>query len=170
MAVDEQLLRSWIREAQARMALQPLTKAQLAVVAEVEINRKATAEAKGPDRSPVLLQVIKQVSGLIQEALRAHGVPAGVQDTLRQALAVLEGESPEGSEPEDQVAELAKKMSPATLDPATSDRYIIEAIHRVQTKHIMAEADEAAQGKEEDNPEQEGLRKLTREARKAKLP
>ncbi len=90
MAPDEETLTRWVREAQAKLALQDLSPSQAAVVASM---KAARGHQLGPDRTRLLLEAARQVSLLIQEVLRARDVPATVQNTLRQALAILEGEA-----------------------------------------------------------------------------
>ncbi len=168
----ERLKDEAVRDAIRRIASgeQPLTKGQLEAMATWPSKWAAEERlaAKGPDRSMLLMRAVKQASGLIREVLRAHGVPAGVQDSLRQALAVLEGESPDAMEPEDQVAELAKKMAAALVKKA------VDSIHDDRrggtVRRLMGQIAKAARGKEEDNSERRGLQKLTREARNGKLP
>ncbi|MEE9174054.1 MAG: hypothetical protein V3U30_03650 [Thermoplasmata archaeon] len=124
MAVDEQLLRSWIREAQARMALQPLTARQKALLPRTKMEFRA----EGPDTTRLLLEGIEVARGFVQRALQAQGIPPEIQATLQQALEALEGAEPEEKSVKEAVSSIAKRQVDQGTRIARQDQMVMHLL------------------------------------------
>ncbi len=73
-----------------------------------ELHRKGT---RGPDTTRLQLEGMQRASGLIQQALRAQGVPEAIRATLQEALdALMEVESKTSTVPET-LAALSRNQS-----------------------------------------------------------